>query len=58
MRERRCGSFSRSVILPDGVDARAVTAVYENGGLTVRIPIPEMSPLEDDAYEIPIDVAV
>jgi HSP20 family molecular chaperone IbpA len=54
LRERRCGSFSRSVILPDGVDAGTVTAVYENGGLTVRIPVPETSPAENDAHEIQI----
>jgi hypothetical protein len=58
LRERRCGSFSRSVILPDGVDAGTVTAVYENGGLTVRIPVPDMSPAENDAHEIQIEIAV
>lgn len=58
LRERRCGRFSRSVMLPDGVDTAAVTAHYENGTLTVRIPIPETAPDGDHPYEIPVDAAV
>lgn len=58
LRERKCGSFSRSVMLPDGVDARSVIAVYENGILTVRIPIPDLSPAEGNVHEIHIQVAV
>lgn len=41
--ERSHGSFSRSLKLPDGVDAGAVTASFENGVLEVRIPKPEQS---------------
>lgn len=37
IRERRFGSFSRSVSLPGPVDADAVEATYENGVLTVRV---------------------
>jgi len=36
--ERRHGSFSRSVALPDTVDADQTEASSENGVLTVRIP--------------------
>jgi HSP20 family protein len=39
--ERSYGSFSRSLTLPEGVDADAVKASFENGVLEVRIPKPE-----------------
>jgi len=39
--ERSFGSFSRSLTLPDGVDADAITARFENGVLEVSIPKPE-----------------
>lgn len=39
--ERSTGSFSRSVTLPKGVDATAVTAQFENGVLEIHIPKPE-----------------
>jgi HSP20 family protein len=39
--ERAFGSFSRSLTLPKGIDADAVTANFENGVLEIRIPKPE-----------------
>jgi HSP20 family protein len=39
--ERSFGSFSRSLTLPDGVDADACSARFENGVLEVSIPKPE-----------------
>ncbi len=39
--ERSSGSFSRSLTLPEGVDAEAIAASFENGVLEVRIPKPE-----------------
>src|SRR5215212_8301996 len=39
--ERAFGSFSRSLSLPEGVDADAITAGFDNGVLTVTIPKPE-----------------
>lgn len=39
--ERAGGSFSRSVRLPEGVDAEAVEASFEHGVLEVSIPKPE-----------------
>ena len=39
--ERSFGSFNRSLTLPDGVDADAISARFENGVLEVRIPKPE-----------------
>src|SRR5918992_1334888 len=39
--ERASGSFSRSLTLPQGVDAGAVAASFDRGVLEVRIPKPE-----------------
>src|SRR5436190_4098547 len=39
--ERSTGAFSRSLSLPEGVDADGVTAHFEKGVLEVRIPKPE-----------------
>lgn len=39
--ERPTGTFSRSLTLPEGIDADAVTADFENGVLVVHIPKPE-----------------
>ena len=39
--ERAFGSFSRTLSLPKGVNAEAVTASFDNGVLEVRIPKPE-----------------
>jgi HSP20 family protein len=39
--ERRFGSFSRSVTLPQGVQEDAIEARYQNGVLEVRVPKPE-----------------
>lgn len=36
--ERSYGSFSRSFVLPEDADAAKVTAGYEKGVLTVKIP--------------------
>lgn len=39
--ERGSGQFSRSLTLPDGVNADAITAAFDKGVLEVRIPKPE-----------------
>jgi HSP20 family protein len=39
--ERASGSFSRSLVLPEGVDPDSVKAHFDNGVLEVRIPKPE-----------------
>ncbi len=39
--ERSFGTFSRTLTLPKGVDASAVTAGFDRGVLEVRIPKPE-----------------
>ncbi len=38
--ERAFGSFSRSVSLPEGVDAGAISASFDRGVLEIRIPKP------------------
>ena len=37
--ERRQGTFSRQLFLGDGLDAEKIHATYENGVLTVTVPI-------------------
>ena len=56
--ERRFGAFRRTVMLPDGVDATAVTATFDNGLLTVRVPLPEVPPggAERRLTRVPVDV--
>ncbi len=39
--ERGFGAFQRSLTLPEGVDAEAIAAAFDNGVLEVRIPKPE-----------------
>ncbi len=41
--ERSFGTFSRSLTLPKGVDAEAVTAAFADGVLELRIPKPEQA---------------
>ncbi|TML74187.1 MAG: Hsp20/alpha crystallin family protein, partial [Actinobacteria bacterium] len=38
--ERRYGSFSRAVGLPQGVDESQISASYRDGVLEVRVPKP------------------
>jgi HSP20 family protein len=39
--ERSFGAFSRSLTLPKGIDADAVSANFDRGVLEIRIPKPE-----------------
>src|ERR671929_559326 len=39
--ERAFGSFARTLSLPEGIDADAVSASFDRGVLEVRIPKPE-----------------
>jgi HSP20 family protein len=41
--ERATGAFGRSLTLPEGIDPESVTATFDNGVLTVRIPKPVQS---------------
>lgn len=38
LRERRYGSFCRSLSLPNSVNTEAIQAIYENGVLTLSLP--------------------
>lgn len=38
IRERSYGSFERSLVLPEGVEADKITADYKDGVLEVRVP--------------------
>ena len=40
-RERRYGSFSRSMVLPAGVDAKKIKAKTRDGVVEVTIPLPK-----------------
>ncbi len=37
-KERRYGSFTRSVTLPNGLEADKADATFENGVLTIKVP--------------------
>lgn len=50
--ERRYGRFERTFMLPDGVDPERVSASYDQGVLTVEIPVPEIQ--EQGTRTIPI----
>jgi HSP20 family protein len=39
--ERAFGAFSRSLTLPKGIDAEAVSASFDRGVLEIRVPKPE-----------------
>ncbi len=39
--ERSSGSFRRSLVLPEGVDADAITATFDKGVLEISVPKPE-----------------
>jgi len=50
--ERRYGSFSRVIPLPEGVDPEKVEASYKNGILTIRLPRKEE--VKEKGKKIPI----
>ena len=52
-RERRTGSFSRAIKLPDTVDQEKVTSAYSNGVLTITLPKSEAT----KAREVEVTVA-
>lgn len=45
-RERRHGSFSRSMVLPSGVDAKSIKATTHDGVVKVTIPLPKQAKKE------------
>jgi HSP20 family protein len=53
MRERRFGSFMRSITLPTEVKAEAIEAKNENGVLTVRLPKSEVGQPKKITVNVP-----
>jgi HSP20 family protein len=51
-RERRCGSFSRSMVVPQGTDASSVEASMSDGVLEISIPKPKGAERHGDTVEI------
>ena len=45
-RERPFGAFSRSIPLPSGVDAQAITAQTRDGAVEVTAPLPGEAPAQ------------
>jgi HSP20 family protein len=39
--ERRCGSFSRSIVLPADIDAKQIKATTHDGIVEVTVPLPK-----------------
>ncbi len=55
MSERRFGSFERSFLIPDGVDAGKVEATFKNGVLSVVLPKTEAAKKAEQ--KIPVKAA-
>ncbi|HCV27065.1 MAG TPA: Hsp20/alpha crystallin family protein [Dehalococcoidia bacterium] len=51
-RERRTGSFSRAIQLPDTVDPEKVTSKYANGVLTVTLPKSEATKVREITVKV------
>ena len=51
-RERRYGSFTRSVALPAGAESDKAVAEFEDGVLTVTIPVAEEQQPESIKIEV------
>lgn len=52
-RELSYGKFSRTMPLPEGVDANQVKASYKNGVLEVTVPVPKQL----ESKKIPVEAA-
>ncbi len=54
LRECRYGTFHRDVMLPEGVDADKIRADYDNGILTVVVPMPDEQLAEPRAVKVEV----
>lgn len=52
--ERRSGKFRRDIMLPDGVDLDLIEATFDNGLLTVTVPVPVDEPATSQPITIPV----
>jgi HSP20 family protein len=50
--ERRTGTFTRTVALPDGIDPAGIEATYSDGVLEVAIPKPAEG--EPKSFQVPV----
>jgi HSP20 family protein len=50
--ERASGSFYRSIVLPQGVDSKSISATYRDGVLEVSIPRPKAPEAEKVKVEV------
>ncbi len=50
--ERRTGTFTRTVALPDGIDPAGIEATYSDGVLEVTIPKPAEG--EPKSFQVPV----
>ncbi|MCC3271390.1 Hsp20/alpha crystallin family protein [Arthrobacter zhangbolii] len=57
-RERESGSFLRQLNLGQGIDTERIAASYENGVLSVTIPVSEKAKPRKIAVQAPTDGAV
>lgn len=57
LHERHFGSFCRDVVLPEGVAVEAIGADYEDGILTIRVPLPEEVVEEPKKTSIEVSVS-
>jgi len=57
VRERAYGTFQRDVLLPEGIDTDKLDATYENGVLTVRMPLPESLQQKQKKLEVKVGKA-
>ncbi len=57
LRECRYGTFRRDVMLPDGGDADKIRASYDNGVLTVTVPMPDEQIAEPRTVEVEVRTA-
>ncbi|MCC3293300.1 Hsp20/alpha crystallin family protein [Arthrobacter sp. zg-Y411] len=57
-RERESGSFLRQLNLGQGIDTERIAASYENGVLSVTIPVSEKAKPRKIAVQAPADGAV
>lgn len=52
VRERFFGTFERDITLPEGLDPDSISASYDGGILTIRMPLPRQ--LDTKARRIPV----
>lgn len=54
MKQCRYGSFRRDLMLPEGVTVEDIEATFDNGVLTVRVPLPDVMVEEPQAVKVEV----